>query len=503
MTLYINRHAIDGTPLESFGRDHFGFRVRCALPGWLQKMQFGVAAKSASDARRAASRYNGHHGQRMMVYRPGRNLLQGYTRQIEPDGRFIHYECNGTWGRFDDDYHTDPIPPDDTITTVFQGICGSVTPVYVDAANFATNSTEVGEFGTDDIEVGPGIRPGQAIKTLLQMSNSGFEQFDFATLTRALGLNGAAQVDAAHYTVRDPTPGRPDFILNLSDLTSRKVTSDIYDLVTDVQIKPGKVAGTHDAGSHPYLTDSTTNFLDLGVTTDGCYALNKTKTESLGSNVFGWVAAITNNGHTLGALTGYPWENGDEYVVVSIYHTLTPATASGDVHFWEVKGTPIEAPELTYAQAAHLAESIIARLSVPVVNIPFTVGRDTIRDFNGAPRSVWELLHRPVVVAIENDSNLIAKGSYSVPDMEAFYMVALDADYEQRVVTLTMGEDHRLDAVLQRAGVTAGQAIQPEPRGAAGSGSEPPRGPIRGIDGFWKAPWNDSRYLDWLAEHVA
>lgn len=466
MSLYISRYFIDSTPAEGYGNEHFGFRCRCASGGgWLRKMNFAVPLRSRQTALNAM---NDYQGQRIMVYRPGRNLLHGYVRQAQAVGRMVEFEVGGTWGRANDGYYDTEIDPEDTISTVITNVLGAAPAIRVDSEFIATNATEIREFGTDDITNGPGIRPGKAIEELLKISNSGYDQYDFYTEVVDEGLKVNISKDRAIYTKRDPTPTTPDYIISLSDLTSRRVTADIYNLTTNVNVKYGKIEGTHDGpAGHYYLTDSSKDFDALGVRV-GDTCVNITKTVSTGTNVGSHVINIINSGTTLVVLNGYGWAVGDEYLVKANDHlfSATATATASETTYWAVKGDPIEAPELTQTQAGDLANMLVTRLSVPVWNVPLTVGVDRIRTAGGAYVSAWELLRSPSVVAVEGDQNMVATPGYDINERQIYYIVALDADYSQRVITLTMGDDHRLDTILQRKGITPGQAIQPEPRGS-------------------------------------
>jgi len=482
--------------IRSFGAAHSGFEARCNLPGWLEKMSFWVKAKHKPDA---LERKDRDFGTRMVVQDNDRVVLHGYVYAVDVDGLHVRYECVGPWRRHANQFYVGPIDPADDIATVLQDVLSTNVPaVYVNALNFDANATAAKDLFRQEIEAGLGVLPVDAVKAILSMrgpsETNAFPLYDYYCLPRDL-VNGLPQLDTAVYAVRDKERTYADWYIRRRDLLPEDAGehSHIYEYQSTVTIAYGKVQGTATGGGANQLIDTSKNFLEEGVQVQDM-ATNLTTDSSA------WVAGIsttTNPNDTL-AVVGVDFGGNPEYSIRFSYdrRVYQSAQASGTAYtdLWTSVAAPYEFPELNSTQAAQLAGEMVADLSNPILQQPFTIGSGYVRDVNGGYWPVWALLRRPSYIRLVDSAISNNADNIDLIERLGMFTTALDYSHDDRTLTVTPTQpSDRLDVRLQSAGILPGQTIEPVHRGMGW----PTFG--RGGRGDFFADWNTpSWFVRWL-----
>lgn len=467
--LYISQYALDGaSQIRGFGADHAELRVRCNLPGWLEKMEFWVKAKHRGDA---LERRDRDYGTRMVICDNDRLVLHGYVYAVDVDGLHVRYECVGPWRRHSNEFYVGPIDPTDDIATVLYDIIDTNVPaMHISTDNLDANTTEAKDLFRDEIESGLGILPVDAVAAILTMrgplSGDAYPLYDYYCLPREL-VNGLPVLDTAYYQVRDKTRDFADWYVAGKDLLTEDggEHSHIYDYQSTVRVAYGKVQGEATGGGANYMIDTTKDFLALGVRPQDLIT-------KLNGNLSAWIAAInttTNPNDTL-AVVGISWAGDDEYSITLETAAYQTASAAGTAYtdLWSSSAAPFEFLELNSEQAAQLAGELAADLSNPILQQPFTIGSGQIRDVNGAYWPVWALLRRPSYLRVTDRD--FSSNAYNIDLINriGLYTTALDYSHTDRTMTVTPTQpSDRLDVRLQRAGIIPGQGIEPVHRGTS------------------------------------
>ena len=464
--LRIARFSLDGLYChEDYGLNHSGLMIRCALPGWGQKAWF--VARAASQAR-ARNQHQQAHGQRILIYDAAGPVWQGWVMAVDIDGRWIRYEAAGTYQvRMRDDWYSPTIDVSDTVSDFMQVMLTAVAPaVYVNAANFASNATEIGDVFVQAVEEGEGLLAADVIPALLAMRDSSYNLYDFWLQPRRWA-NARPQYDAAHYVQRVKTRVRADWYVRQNDLveSDRQQHSHIYDYSDSATVAYGHVTGTSSVPAPPtyYLYDPTVNFHALGVTV-GDMATDLTRSAG-GAPVYMYVAGISEDGHTLTGGSGYNWYTGavghDYRIKLQQLGNVT-VTASGTTNLWSSVGQIFEAPELDQTQASQLAAELAATYSNPVYQEPFTIGGRFVRDTNGGRWPLWSLLRKPgYMVQLDRYEYDTSGNEIDIINRRGLFTSALDYNHDERTITVTPNEpSDRLDVRLQAFGIVDGQTIE-------------------------------------------
>ena len=464
--LRIARFSLDGAYChEDYGLNHSGLMIRCALPGWGQKAWFVARAPSQA---RARNQHQRAHGQRILIYDAAGPVWQGWVMAVDIDGRWIRYEAAGTYQvRMRDDWYSPTIDVSDTVTDFMQAMLTAVAPaVYVNATNFASNATAIGDVFVRAVEEGEGLLAADVIPALLAMRDSSYNLYDFWLQPRRWA-NARPQYDAAHYAQRDKTRAWADWYVLQNDLveSDRQQHSHIYDYSDSATVAYGHVTGTSSVPAPPtyYLYDPTVNFHALGVTV-GDMATDLTRSAG-GAPVYMYVAGISEDGHTLTGGSGYNWYTGavgHDYSIKLQQLGNVTVTASGTTNLWSSVGQIFEAPELDQTQASQLAAELAATYSNPVYQEPFTIGGRFVRDTNGGRWPLWSLLRKPgYMVQLDRYEYDTSGNEIDIINRRGLFTSALDYNHDERTITVTPNEpSDRLDVRLQAFGIVDGQTIE-------------------------------------------
>lgn len=464
--LYIAQYTLDGTNMvRGFGANHSGLEVRCNLPGWLEKMSFWVKAKHRPDA---LERKDRDFGTRMVVSDNDRVVVHGYVYAVDVDGLHVRYECVGPWRRHANQFYVGPIDPADDVATVLQDALSTNVPaIHVDANNFDDNATTAKDLFRTEIESGLGVLPVDVVKAILSMrgpsEENAYPLYDYYCLPRDL-VNGLPQLDTAVYEVRDKERSYADWYIKRRDLLPDDAGehSHIYDYQSTVTIAYGKVQGTATGGGANQMIDTTKNFLELGVQPRDLIT-------NLDSNLSAWIAAInttTNPNDTL-AVVGIDFgtpANPDYSISLEklAYASATQATGDAYTDLWTSVAAPYEFQQLNSTQAAQLAGEMVADLSNPILQQPFTIAGGHVRDVNGGYWPVWALLRRPSYIRITDNGISNNADNIDLIERVGMFTTALDYSHDDRTMTVTPTQpSDRLDVRLQSAGILPGQGVEP------------------------------------------
>lgn len=453
---------------EDYGGDIFNVSIRCSLPGWFQKAWFVTRARNQQQARNL---HRNAHGQRIVFYDAIGPLLTGFVMAVEVDGLRVRYEVAGTYACRMKQAYYQPASPDVSMTVpelLQDMLTTSVPAAYVSPANFAANSQTVGDVFLQQIIQGDGVLPADMVAPLLDMSDDTYQRYE--AWFQARPWQGMRPVyDAFHYAVREMTRDYADWVLTRADLTEADAAlhSNVYDYRSEVVVKYGKYTGTSDyyPGDY-YLHDDSVDFLAIGVSV-GDMVTDLTLTDSLGTPVYMYIAAVT--AHMLTGGSGYNWYDeegtGHDYVIrLNKLGTITASATAASANLWDNVGVPFEAPELNQTQAQQKAQELLASLSSPIYQQPFTIGAPGIKDGKlGGVYPLWRLLYRPSYLSIigagPEDVGLAVNG-IDLASRQGFYAVAADYNGDDGTVTITPNEPFpRLDVALKQLGITNGETV--------------------------------------------
>lgn len=460
---------LNGTPLEAWGEGEFsGLGLRYDLPGWLQKGHVTIAARSRADA---ITRHRTHQGYRLAVVDNLNTVVaHGYVRNPQKDGRRITYEFNGPWSRHNDEFYTTTINPAWSLREFMLSLLASVPAVYVNGANIASNSTAIGEFGAQAILDGPGLRVGEAITSVLDMSDGSGDIYDYYCVPRPLLGGIRPQLDAAYYQVRSET-AEADYWITTDDLDQSAAGQDahIYQLATQFLVQPGHLLGTATSTGID-LVDSTAPFLAAGVK-PGDVVVNKTKSISQGQKIWCYVATVSSDGQTCGTRLneGQGWASGDAYDIEMKDATAISSPAVGDTSYWDVETEVVRAPAMNTTQAAQFAARLVDTFSRPIRQQPIAIGGPFLTSKGGGRWPLWYALRRPCRIRLQDDSDSRDGLTFSLAERHGVFTTALDYDHDQRLLRVTPNsESDRLDKLLQNAGIVRGQTVDAGQRHGGG-----------------------------------
>ena len=459
-------HYEEERQVASFGTNYRNLQIRCSLPGWLQRMTFSAIAPSIGHAAMWVDQWAGY---RCRAYSNTLNLPMGRIYAIYNSGREVFFEVVGAWRSHENERYVTSYSPDITITAFLEAVLDANVPdVGADAANLATNTTEVGDLFFREIEEGDGVAPKAIVEALLSMSDADSATYDYWCEAGPFNRS-IPRRDRAKYVKRQKTAALALWNLRLSDLQESGIEASIFGYRSTIRVKYDKVTGT-TTNSSIYLIDSTKNFVDEGVRI-GDMATNLTRSSTGGTpgtptyGFIGSIATTINDNDTLGSLTGYNWwqdSNGDDYSITLNTMAEVTATATATPTLWTAVGETVEAKGLNATQATQMAQELLDDLSNPVLMKPITVGSGKVRDFNGAEYPSWAMLWKPAYFRI---TDLYAEPGARNVDLIArrgAWSTAYDYDHNSRTLSITPTRpSDRLDTQLVRAGILHGEGIEP------------------------------------------
>lgn len=470
------------TPLKSFGSNHAGFAARCNLgnSGWLERFYFFTPAGSREEARAIAGNLGGT-GEYANIIKVHDNLgilLHGWVFDIQPDGRYLRYECVGDRRHLRNAKFDTDLDNTTNVSDAFPSILSVIPQVHVSATNIDSNTTDIGAFHVEEVTEGDGYFPEDALPELRDMGNTAYDTFDiwFEARENLRGMD--SQLSTFYYQKRDRTRTYADWYVPYDWLVPGRGLGqgDIFNYASSVIVHYGRVVGTHDGPENfMHFIDSSENFPALGVSI-GDTIVNKTKSTAAGYTISGWVSGFGRDGSEIatrlndpgGSVVGFSVGDEAEFILKSRLGEAA-STATGTETFY-AKPLEVEAPAVNNVQAGQLANELALTLSKATFTRPFSIGSGLIRDAAGGEYPATRLLKRPSHMIILGDSPSIRSLSLDITAQRGLFTLALDYTHDDMVMSVTpnMAGD-RLDSVLYRAGLVGGEDVNSGGRDVANS----------------------------------
>ena len=449
----VRTNADRDTQLEHFD-DLMRVGVRCALPGWLQRMEVTIKAKSVSDA---YTRQEKHHGNGFFLYDRflDKPIVDGWVYEITTDGRMVTYVVGGAWKRTTDDYETHAPAGKDSGTYLGDVLSDHCPAANSDQSNIATTGTTLA--GAFNIDADVGTYPKDIIEALLPMgtSTSG-EILDFwfqpATFS---GL--FPQLPLAYLQARD-TNAAVDWQIDRSDCANIGTHANIYDFANNVRIAAMEQT-TLTAGASSGATSLTVNSISGFSDNDEIFVTMDSGTKHR-TTINGTPSGSTINIDN--ALT-HAAASGNLVSRVELAQTSVVTDSDSQAALWERRYREKQGG-MNQTQGGQYANVLLANRKDPVQGASFTIGSKWIRDGAGARWPLWRMLIAPSKIRI-NDLLPLATSTYfdTAPDsLSVLWTAALDWDSisnQMRVTPDVLTFDRSLWVMLQQRGYPVGQPI--------------------------------------------
>lgn len=456
--LYAGRWNTARTTMLEFVERPAQVRARCSLPGWLQRLEITVKAKSRLDA---YERYLRHHGQGMAIfdtwgYRP---ILDGWVYEIIPDGRHVTYIVGGGWKRMSDEYETDPPASSTTDTDVYlKSVLTNHAPaISSNHDNISATGTDMG----DSFELGrnTGSTPQEIAKYVADAGTSSNYILDF--WLRTSPFNRTALQGPEPWLAVRKTLGEYYYQIDKRDLVDMTFSRHLWDLANDVVLYftwTTKLNGAHSASDTTLTVDSISNF---AVGDEIEVSLDDDKT---------YRTSITNlSGSVITVLDGLPHSAPDDGVVYRrkpLQDTSAATDSASQSDYWE-RERRIVVDDLfgnffSSTQAAQIRDGILADFKGPAHEASFVIGAPYFRTDVGARWPTYRMLFMPTYLRINDLYPTEALTDFSLDAKSVFFTHAMDYDHNARRLRITPDAffgDNRLDVILQRLGIGVGQAV--------------------------------------------
>jgi hypothetical protein len=444
--------------------------IRWALPGGVQRIELLIRAKSRADAK---DRYNRHHGDRIIVYDNfiDRPVVSGQIYEVIPDGRDVFYIMAGAWKRHFDQYYTIgnmadlTLPTDDTDVVIKDILDDTVTILGTDQSNIAATSLNIGGWHADDIV---GTPAGEAIATLASIGDSSSTPLDYYVIERPF-LGGKPQAPLPVLEARSKTSA-VDWLVAQEDFAGRGLQQSrhIWRMVNDVRIGYGVLTGTYTAGgpSTTTLTDSAATFIASGVKVGDIVT-------NISDGSAGAVASVnTATQLTVEALaggSGNNFVNGDVYGLrLDRIQWISSTTSSKDDvarDFWTVEYREQQS-DMDATQALKYATALLDLFDTPVQQQAIVISAPTIRDRQGVRWPLWRVIaHNGGYIRLFDFEPAVVSSAFKSANRKTSMKIsAMDYTYKDNQLRIVPDlPDSRLDAIMQQAGLIAGQLISSVP----------------------------------------
>lgn len=454
--LFAARYNVSRSLLLEFFESPAEIGVRCALPGWLQRLEVTVKTRSKFDA---YERYRSHLGHGFTIFDSylDKPITDGWVYEVVPDGRHVHYICAGGWKRLTDQYEEDnPAtignPTTDAyLKTVLQNHAPAVSTNY---SNIVATGTATGlAFRVWEDPGTPGTLPQDIVETILQMSTASNEVLDFWLESQR--LNNVALRPPIAYMQPRKSNVTVDWQVERKDIVEVTLGRHIWDLGNEVEVYftlNTTLNGNHSKGDTVIAVVSSANF---GVGQEIEIELDDDNTHRTA------IAAIAGNNITIN--DALP----DDAATASRVWKRKPLQDTGAVSNTDSKSAywtrhrRETVRDMNTTPAHQYRDTLLDELSEPQQQASFTVGSKYVLNNVGAKQPLWRMLQRPGYLRV---NDLFPAAAFSSRDgLRSFYVVALDYNHSTRRMTITPDAflgDNRLDVLLQRAGFAVGQMIQ-------------------------------------------
>jgi len=441
--------------------------IRWAIPGGVQRIELTIKADSPNDAYR---RYIDHLGHRMVIYDTfaDKPIAEGQVYEVVPlENNLIMYICAGLWKRINDDLYTiadmadlDLVPPGDDTDVTIKDIIDDATPAILDSDQSNINASGVETAGwLPDGQVG--TPSGDCIVELATVGDSANLPMHFYLKSQPF-LNSLPQKPLAYLTTLSKSAS-PDWIIDVKDLAPNGLTISrhIWNLKTDVTIGYQRLEGTHTGlNGVSSLTDSAAAFIAnnvgagdkvVNITDDALYIVDGVTSAT--------ALKFTDT-------TSATWDTSDVYTVnlkVPKYTASSSTAKTTATDYWSVKYTEIR-PEMSATQAAEYRDAILDLFDEPVTQQSFVISGGTIKDGAGARWPLWRVIAAGGGYVRLTGQPLDADVfSNSLDRKTSVRIYAMDYQFRSNTLRIVPADDTRLDAILGKAGLVAGQIIAAQP----------------------------------------
>lgn len=456
--LFAGRWNVARTNMLEFIEQPAQIRARCSLPGWLQRLEITVKAKSKMDA---YDRYYGHHGHGMAIFDTYgvRPILDGWVYEVVPDGRHVTYIVGGGWKRMTD--QTETTPPA-TASTGTADYLKSVLTAHAPAIS----------SNHDDIDA-----TGTAIGHSFQLRrNTGSTPQEIAEYVAAVGtsqdyiLDFWVQGDVfKNVQLQKPLPflkarkteGEYRWQVRLRDLAEQSFARHIWELINYVQIYftwTTQLNGAASAGATALTVDSIANFA-VGDEVEIQLDNDRTFRASISAR----------SGTTLTINEDLPHSAPDDGVIYRrdpLQDSSAAQDSSSQSRYWTRQYRIVEADILgnyfSQSQANQIRDGYLADLKAPIQQASFTIGAGRVRSAAGAIWPTWRMLHAPSYIRINDLFPTAALVSLALDAQAVFFTQGMDYDHNARRLRITPDAffgDNRIDVLMQRLGLKVGQAV--------------------------------------------
>lgn len=433
--------------LESFG-EPANIGIRCSLPGWLQRVEITVKAKSRADA---YERYVSHlgHGFAIADSWLGTPIVDGWCYEIVPDGMHVVYIIGGAWKRHSDQYEQNDPGAVNTDAYIKSVLSGHVPAVNSDQSNISGTSTSVGSvYRVDPLF---GTNPDDIIEEMLKAGNSSDAVMDYYTVSAP--FDGTALQNPYAYLQARSNTASIDWQVNRADLASLSMSRNIWNLANNVQIGYTQ-ATTLSSGAASGATSLTVSSI-TGFSDNDEIRIEMDSGSFRSTTINGTPAGSTINIDD--ALT-HAAASGNQ--VIRVTQTATSA-ASATSDYWTRYRREYQ-KQLNQTQAQQYRDALLAEYKDPAQETSFSIGAPYVRNGNGALYPLWRLCHKPGYIRINDLFPEVSLFDTSRDRQRVFFMQSLDYDHASRrlrVVPDAARGDRRLDILLQRLGSDAGQTV--------------------------------------------
>ncbi len=440
-----------GTTLHETIDDPQNVGVRWSMQRFgLERMEIQVKASSDYDM---YDRYSTHIGQRMAIYTHWAHTpLSGFVSEVRLLGALrVLYIVRGPWWRMEDDLDTTVYDnTDDLQTTIKNILTDHVSVSDSDQSNIAANTTTIGGWQPSWPQ---GSYPGDMMADLLEMSDGSGNIFDFWFQDQP--FNGLDLQDYLPYYAARSSSASVNWQVDRRDLRQLTPSRDIHELATSAKVYFGTITGTHTGSNNVIiLTDSAATFVADGVQS-GDVVTNIT--DGSRGKVVSVDSATQITLETLSGGTDDDFDTSDVYSI-RLENPRTSQTSTVTADYWD-RDVAAYRPEMTSTQATQYA--VILKNTKPDQHNPFVFTAPFIRDGNGSPWPLWEVMVQGGGYVRINDLYPAASIlSDSLDREQTFIITGLDYDHTQRSLRFEVDSpSRRLDARLRAAGILRGEMV--------------------------------------------
>lgn len=434
-------------------------RVRCALPGWLQRLELTVRVRSRERAYGLYRRALGH-GIALCDTYCERPIVDGWITEIIHDGQEVTFIVGGAWHRHSDQYVTTKPGNEDTDAYLKNSVltASNVPAISTDHSNIDATGTAA----ENAIKVDPivGVYPQELVERVLKAGTSNDLPLDY--WLQSAPMDGVLPQAPLPYLKERTVTADADWQVERRDLVDLTLSRQIWNLRNAVTLFfewYTLLSGSHSASDTTLSVDHIANFAvgqEIEIELDD----DRTHRTYITATSVGQLTIAEGLSHSAP-------DDGIVAKVKPIQATAEAADSDSQSSYWEREHHLVEedlrGSNFDLTQVHQLRDTILAQMKDPVQDASFTIGSRTVRDGAGARWPLWRMLQAPGFVRINDLLPEASLLSTSQDGKRVFWTAALDYDHNGRRLSVTpdayLGE-RRLDVILQRLGIGVGQGVR-------------------------------------------